>query len=263
MFEVFGVGYAYASPTGGNQPTNKTPALLMGLQEVSFNRTAKMVPLKGSNQYPDAVAIADKEIKGKAKVARVDGDLWNNILFGENPATNAPIWYPNEAHTIPASTPFTVVVTNHSTFLSDQGVRYTNGQPFTNMQGATLTAVGQYNVSAGTYTFYSGDAGTQVLISYEGSSTTGTLFTEHNQQMGWSPIVQLCLWNPYSTTLNLNTNNGFLFYNVVFGGTNVPEKRDDWTYPELEWEAYPSTSVLSASGLPAVWSILDGGGTGQ
>jgi hypothetical protein len=254
----------YAAPIGGNRPTNYTPSLLMGLQDVSFNRTAKMVPLKGSNQYPDAVAVADKEIKGKAKVARVDGDLWNNILFGENPAGNAPIWYPNEAHTIPASPgPYTVVVTNHTTFSADYGPRYTNGQPFTNMQGGSLTAAGQYNVSAGTYTFDVADAGVQVLISYEGTSTTGTLFTEHNQQMGWAPILQLVLWNPFASTLNLSNNNGFIFYNVLFGGNNMPLKRDDWEYPELDWEAFPSTTVLSASGLPAMWSIIDGGGTGQ
>lgn len=255
--------FVWATPVGGNRPTNYTPSLLMGLQDVSFNRTAKMVPLKGSNQYPDAVAVADKEIKGKAKVGRVDGDLWNNILFGENPATNAPIDYPQEPHTVPASPgPYTVVVTNHSTFSSDRGVRYFNGQPFTNMQGASLTAAGQYNVSAGTYTFFSGDAGASVLISYEGTSTAGTIFTEHNQQMGWSPILKMTLWNPYASTLNLNNNNGFIFYNVVFGGNSLPLKRDDWEYPELDWEAYPDPNTLDSTGKPAVWSVLDGGGTG-
>jgi hypothetical protein len=263
------VGYVWATPVGGNEATHPTSSLLLGLQDVSFNRTAKMVPLKGSNQYPDAVAVADKEIKGKAKVARVDVDLWNNIAFGETPATNAPICYPNEVHTIPASPgPYTVTVTNHSTFSSDLGVRYGSGisqggQPFTNMGGATLTAAGQYNVSAGVYTFYSGDAGLQVLISYEGTSTAGTIVTEHNQQMGWSPILTMTLWNPFASTLNLNNNNGFIFYNVIFGGMNFPMKRDDWEYPEWEWEAFPSTTVLTSSGLPAVWSILDGGGTGQ
>ena len=256
--------FVWATPVGGNTPTNKTPSLLLGLQEASFNRTAKMVPLKGSNQYPDAVAVSDKEVKGKAKVARVDGQLWNNILFGENAATNAPIDYPNEPHTIPASPgPYTVVVMNHSTYSKDLGVRYTNGQPFTNMQGASLTAVGQYNVTAGTYTFFSGDAGVQVVISYEGTSTTGSIYTEHNQQQGWSPILKMTLWNPFASTLNLSNNNGFVFYNVVFGGNNMPIKRDDWEYPELEWEAYPDPNTLDATGKPAVWSIIDGSGTGQ
>ena len=159
MFESFGVGIAWAAPVGGNRITNYTASQLMGLQEISFNRTAKMVPLKGSYQYPDAVAVADKEIKGKAKLARLDVDLWNNIMIGENPATNAPIIYPNEGHTIPASPgPYTVQSTNHSTFLADLGVRYNNGQPFENMQGGTLTSAGQYNVvvATGVYTFYAG-----------------------------------------------------------------------------------------------------------
>jgi len=252
-------------PQGGNLPTNKTPLKLIGMQEASFNRTAKLVPLKGSNQYPDAVAVGDKEVKGKCKLARVDVDLWNNAFFGENPGTDAPIVDYDEVHSIPASPgPYTVVVANHSTFTTDLGVRYGNGQPFINMQGATLTAAGQYNVSAGTYTFYSADAGqTGVTITYETSSTTGTLATEHNQIMGWSPIVQLVLWEPFSSTLNLSSNNGFIFYNVVFGTLNNPIKRDDWIYPELEWEAYPAPNVTVNGSNNPVWSIIDGGGTGQ
>lgn len=258
MFETFGVGKCFGVPVGGNRPTDYTPTEFMGLQEISFNRTAKMVPLKNSNQYPDAVAISDKEIKGKAKLARFDGDAFNNLMFGENPATNAPIAYPDEQHTVPSSPgPYTVVVTNHSTYSLDLGVRYSNGQPFTNMQGGSLTALGQYNVSAGTYTFFSGDAAATVNISYLGTSTTGTLFTEHNQLQGWGPIIKMVLWEPYSTTLNLSSNNGVIFYNVVFGGLNAPIKRDDWVYPELEWEAYPDPNTNNA-----IWSIIDGGGTG-
>lgn len=263
MFETFGVGFVYAVPVGGNRPTDYTPEKLMGLQEVSFNRTAKMVPLKGSNQYPDAVAISDKEVKGKAKVARVDGDLFNNIMFGENAATNAPIAVPDEPHSIPASPgPYTITVTGSVTFTSDLGVRFSNGQPFTNMQGAGLTGTGQYNVSAGVYTFHGADAGKLVNISYLESSTAGTLFTEHNQQQGWSPILKMVLWEPFASTLNLSNNNGFIFYNVVFGGMNVPIKRDDWVYPELDWEAYPDPNTLDATGKPAVWAIIDGSGAG-
>ena len=100
-------------------------------------------------------------------------------------------------------------------------------------------------------------------MSYEGSSSTGTLVQEHNQLMGWSPIVRLFLWEPYSTNLNLSSNNGFIFYNVIFGGLNNALKRDDWEYPEVEWEAFPDPNTTNASGQPAVWGIIDGGGTGQ
>lgn len=263
MYESFGVGFAFADPVGGNRPTDYTPSALIGLQEVSFNRTAKMVPLKGSNQYPDAVAISDKEVKGKAKLARIDVDLWNNIMFGEDPATNAPIVYPNEPHTIPASPgPYTITVTNASTWSRDLGVRFTSGgQPLADTHGS-LTASGQYTVAAGVYTFDSADAGKAVIISYEGTSTAGTLATEHNQLQGWSPILRMVLWEPFASTLNLSNNNGFIFYNVVFGGMNTPIKRDDWVYPELDWEAYPDPSTVDATGKPAVWSIIDGSGTG-
>ena len=250
------MGFAFIDPVGGNRPTDWSPEQIVGMQEISFNRTAKIVPLKGSNQFPDAVAIADKEVKGKCKVGRFDGDFLNNIMFGENPTVGSNlIVYPLEAHTVPASTTYTVTVTNASTFSLDLGVRYANGQPFTNMQGATLTAKGQYNVAAGVYTFYSGDAAAAVAISYEGTSTSGIAFTEHNQIMGWGPIVKLVLWEPYSTTLNISSNNGLYFGNVVFGGINGPLKRDDWVYLELDWEAFPDPNNNNL-----VWSILDGGG---
>jgi hypothetical protein len=125
------------------------------------------------------------------------------------------------------------------------------------MQGATLTAKGQYNVTAGVYTFYSGDAAAAVAISYQGTSTTGSVFTEHNQLQGWGPIVQLALWEPYSTNLNQSANNGIFFSAVVFGGINGPFKRDDWIYLELDWEAYPDPNNNNL-----VWQVVDGGGSG-
>jgi hypothetical protein len=236
---------------------------MLGIQEVSFNRTAKIVPLWGSNQYPDAVAVSDKQIKGKVKMGRVDPDMWNNIMFGENPTSGSPIVYPNEAHTVPASPgPYTVNVTNKTAFSQDLGVRYTNGQPFTNMQGATLTEVSQYNVVAGVYTFYAGDAGATIQISYQDTSTTGTLTTEHNQIQGWAPVVRLICWEYYSSTINQSTNNGYIFYNVIFGGLNIPIKRDDWEYPEIEWEAFPDPNTVINGQANVVWSVLDGAGIG-
>jgi hypothetical protein len=264
MWEAFGPGVVFGIPVGGNVPTNKTPQNLIGIQEVSFNRTAKNVPLWGSNQFPDAYAVSDKEVKGKVKLARTDADMWNNLIFG-NPtnSTNAPIVFPNESHTIPASPgPYTVTVTNHTTFSQDLQPRYANGQPFTNMQGGSLTEVGQYNVSAGVYTFYSGDAGVTVLISYETTSTAGTNVTEFQQIQGWSPIVRLICWEYYNSTINQSNNNGYIFWNCIFGGLNVPIKRDDWEYPEVEFAAFPDPNTVINGTSNPVWSILDGAGIG-
>jgi len=158
--------------------------------------------------------------------------------------------------------PYTVNVTNKTNFSQDLGVRYTNGQGFTNMQGASLSEVSQYNVSAGVYTFFSGDAGATILISYEDTSTTGTLMTEHNQIQGWAPVVRLICWEYFSSTINQSNNNGYIFYNVIFGGLNVPIKRDDWEYPEIEWEAFPDPNTVINGAANVVWSTLDGAGIG-
>jgi len=264
VFIPFGPGLVYGVPVGGNRATNYTPENFIGIQEVSFNRTAKIVPLWGSNQFPDAVAVSDKQVKGKVKLARVDPDMWNNMIFGTPaPTSNAPLVYPNESHTLPVTPgPYTVSVTNKTNFSVDLGVRYANGQPFTNMQGGTLTEASQYNVSAGTYTFYSGDAGQVVLISYEDTTTTGTLTTEFNQIQGWAPIVRLIAWEYYSSTINISNNNGYIFWNVIFGGLDVPIKSDDWEYPSVEFEAFPDPSTTIGGTPNPVWSIIDGGGIG-
>lgn len=70
---------------------------------------------------------------------------------------------PPEVATVPSPTgPYTV--TTLMTWLSDNGVWYANGTPFTKV--TTPSLAGQYSVVDGVYTFNSADAAANVLLSY-------------------------------------------------------------------------------------------------
>lgn len=253
MFVNFGIGYIYLNPIAGNQAANPTPSQILGMQSASWEIDQKLVDLKGAMKGPDDVATADMTIKGKVEMGRIDLDLFNQVYFAEAVATDAPKVVPNEAHSVPGTSAFTITVTGSATFLKDLGVRYANGQPFTKV--ASVTVAGEYSVAAGVYTFFSADASAAVLISYTTSSTAGSILTVHNQLMGWGPVVEAYVWTPYASALNQSNNNGWHFYATRFSKAGFDEKRDNFTLPQLEFESYPNAS--------GQWfDIFDGAGAG-
>src|SRR6185312_14240440 len=105
----------------------------------------------------------------------------------------------NEAHSVPASTPFTVTIAppGSGTFTLDLGVIYASGAN----AGVRLQKVasgpiaGQYSVASGVYTFATADANAAIWISYQYTVTTGQTFQINNQPMGYGPVVSLdFLW---------------------------------------------------------------------
>ena len=79
---------------------------------------------------------------------------------------NAGYAVEGESQSVPAAPgPYTVTAAApFGPWASDQGVTYNNGVPLTAVAGAP--SAGQYNVSAGAYTFSAADAGASVLMSY-------------------------------------------------------------------------------------------------
>lgn len=71
-----------------------------------------------------------------------------------------------EGQTVPAAPgPYTVTAAApFGPWASDQGVTYNNGTPLVAVPGTP--SAGEYNVSAGAYTFSAADAGSDVLMSY-------------------------------------------------------------------------------------------------
>lgn len=73
----------------------------------------------------------------------------------------------NEAHTIPASAPYTITTTQtYGRWSQDDGVTDSNGVVFVSVMGSP--AAGQYciDISTGVYTFNASDASKNMLISY-------------------------------------------------------------------------------------------------
>jgi hypothetical protein len=253
VFVQFGCGDVFINPlTQGNPATNPTPEQLLGLQDVSIDIDQKFVELKGANKGPDDVATAEMTVKGKASMGRTDIDVLNQAFFADTTVTGITQTIPDEAQTIPATGPFTVTVNSHTLFTKDLGVRYTaTAQPLTRVASGPTT--GQYAVSAGVYTFAAADTGLGVTISYNVSNAAGKTLTVHNQLMGYGPIVEVYLWEPYGSILNVSNLNGFHFYAARFGKSGNPEKRADFVYVPIEFECFPNAA--------GQWfDIFDGGG---
>lgn len=169
---VFGSGVL--TGTQLNVPTS-TPINFGLVQKVSVNTSVSVKELYGQYAFPVAVGSGTRKVSCKASLARFSGQALGRLFYNQTPAAGSTISQFAEVHSVPASSPYTVTVTNASHFVADQGVIYAaTGLPLLNV--ATLTAAGQYtfNASTGVYTFYLGDAGASVLISYTYSSTATT-----------------------------------------------------------------------------------------
>src|SRR6267154_3582069 len=116
----FGVANVFLNPTTGNIPTKATAQQLITLQDFAIDIDVTVKDLRGQYQFPDDTADSDRKITWKSGFGRMDIDAWNNVVFGEAAITaGGEDVNVNEQHTIPASTPFTITVTNGANFLKD------------------------------------------------------------------------------------------------------------------------------------------------
>src|SRR5665213_37905 len=188
--------YAFSTGTMIGTRTDVTgtaPSFFGVLQDISIDFDQKLESLYGQLKVAAYLGDGALKITGKAKFARIQQTLYANLMFASTLVTNSALALAvAEAHTIPATSTYTVTVTNNALVpLVDQGVFYqSTGVQFT--PAASLTATGQYsfNASTGVYTFYSGDAGVAVWIYYTYTATSGYEATNSyaNPMMGTSPI---------------------------------------------------------------------------
>lgn len=242
----FGAGQIFMNPNGGNQPTNATSQILATLQDFSIDISATIKDLRGQYQFPDDTAISDKKITWKSGSGRFDIDLFNNTFFGETSiSTGGTPPIVQEAHTIPATNPYTVTVTNSAaTPLKDLGVTYAaTGQKLTNVGSGSLTAAGQYkfNTGSGVYTFFSADASLGVNVSYTETLATGRILTVQQHVQGFGPALEIFASLPYQE-LTANVPNYVHLYSCKVTKLGIPLKRADYLICDLEGEAYANSS---------------------
>lgn len=236
MFE-FGSGILYGLPVAGNQGANPTPLQFGTLQDVSLDISGDAKQLFGQRQFPEAVARGKIKLSGKAKFARINGKMLNDLFFGQTVTTGMKATNPD--FSVTAAATVTITPPNSGVFVNDargdQGVRYSaTGVPLTKVPSAP--AIGQYAVNTGTgvYTFNASDIGTVVLISYMYTlSATGTTLSITNQLMGFAPTFQAML----TTTYNAQQMN-VLLYQAMAAKLTIATKQEDFIIPEFDFECF-------------------------
>lgn len=232
----FGSGVMFGTPAGGG-----TPVRLGVLQEVSVDVSFTTKELFGQYQFPVAIGRGTAKITGKAKFGRIDTGALASLFFNQPTVVGQSIIADAEAHTIPASTPWQVTVTNSTSFTEDLGVNYaTTGQPFVKV--ASSPAAGQYSVAAGVYTFATADASAAVLISYgytPSSPAVGTQMTINNQFLGAATAFQTDF---YQNDPTLSQQWGLRLFSCQSSKLTLATKLEDFTIPEFDFAAYANAA---------------------
>jgi hypothetical protein len=235
-FSAFGPGKVIVTRT---DVANGTPVNIGFSQdfEVDFSGTIK--ELTGQNQYPIDVARGVAKVTGKMTAAVISGIAWNSVFFGNTFVPGGYQMNDLEPHSIPAITPFTIVVMNGATFDKsvaggDLGVIYAgSGLPFQKV--ATAPTVGQYTVdpTTGSYAFSLADEGVAILISYRSTVTTGQTLTIANKLLGNTPVFQL----DYYTVRN---NAPFLvrLFQCTGSKVSMAAKLEDFMMPAFEFSSF-------------------------
>lgn len=224
----FGSGILYATPSGANA----TPLQIGALQDVSADLSRTTKQLFGQNQQPLAIGAGELKASLKAKMGFINAGVYASLFYGVSTSTGTVSLAQNEAHSVPASTPWTVTVTNSAQFSKDLGVTYANGNPLT--QVASGPTAGQYSVSAGVYTFATADANANVLISYEyTAASSGTTVSVGTILQGQQPIITVDLYRGYN-----GTGERHRFWAAVCSKLTIPTKMADFGISELDFDCF-------------------------
>lgn len=210
------------------------------LQDVSIEFAGETKQLWGSLQYPVDTARGKTKISGKAKLATIQGGMYNDIFFGQTMTTGALKFTtpPGESFT-PATAGVTYTVAlAASTPLVDQGVFYSTA-------GTQLTAVssgptvGQYAFAAATgiLTFASADIGTAVLINYTYHVAAGYNIALGNPFMGTTPRFTATFMQVFEANQLV-----FVLNQCVASRLTYPTRIDDYVIQDLDFDAFANAA---------------------
>lgn len=237
---IFGIGALWGTRS---DTTGVGPDQFAVLQDNSIDFSFEVKELYSQLGYPIDIARGKGKITGKAKVARVFANLYADIFFGETVATGEDNISENENHTLATNS---VTVTHSGTvFVADLGVYY-NAQGNTRFQFTTgaPSAAGQYTTGTdGSYTFFTGDIGASVSISYVYTDASGKTITINNHFMGYTPTFVGTFYQQRSTqgasgqlTLRLNE--------CVSSHLTIPSRIDDYAIQDFDFQAFSNFSNI-------------------
>lgn len=232
----FGVGTIIGRRT---DITNPTPAFLGIAQdiEISFDQTLK--ELIGQYKMPVDVAPAMLKVTGKAKFAKIQANMANDLVLGQVLASaSGQVMAIAEPKTVP-TTPFQVTVNQAATFKEDLGVFYASSGVQL-QRAASASAVGIYSVneSTGVYTFNTADSGANVLIYYSYGVSTMKQITMANTFMGTGPTFEVNIMEEYTNNLGVK-NQMFVRLNACRSSKLTwPFKNQDYTIQDFDFQAF-------------------------
>lgn len=238
----FGVGTAIGRRTDISNPT---PAFLGILQDIEIDFDQTLKELMGQYKMPVDVAPANLKVTGKAKFAKIQANIVNDMFMGQTlTSASGQLMAIGEAESIPATPgPYTVTVSHAVTFKEDLGVFYaSNGVQLTRV--STGPAVGQYSVdeATGIYTFAAADQALAITVYYSYTVTTLKQISLSNQLMGSGPVFELNLQQQYTNNLGV-TNQLFLKLNACRSSKLTwPFKNADYTIQEFDFTAFADQS---------------------
>lgn len=243
---AFGSGVLIGTPPGANP----TPINFGLVQEVTIDETANLKSLFGQNRRAVAVGAGTIKTTGKAKVAKISGLAMGMLFYGVTPQAGQNATAFGEAGSVPGSSAYTITVANSANWTADLGVVYAaTGLPLKRVASGPTT--GQYSVSAGVYTFASGDANAAMLISYNYSiSGSGQKILINNQLLGATVNFSANLYGLDPTT---NLGYSLQLYSCVSSKFTFGTKLEDFVLPEFDFECF-----VNAAGNLGQWNFSDG-----
>jgi hypothetical protein len=237
-----GTGRAFAIPVGGNLATNPTPQEFQAIQDISLELNKTIKSASGQYIFPIDSGVVEGKATGKITFLQSEIQLFNQLMNADNMSVGG-VQLASQTSVIPASTPFTVTVTNSANFARPFTVVYAGagvgGAPVPLTLVASAPTVGQYSVSAGVYTFAAADEGKSVIINYLWTNATaGNTAQMNNQLVGYGPICELYVFPNYQG------QNAWHLPAVRFGKQSKPLKRADYMVVEVDYEAFGNSAGL-------------------
>lgn len=232
------MGLLYGIPSGGNLATPSFGQRFGIVKEVSVEFSQKLEKLLGQNKLPDDIAPGDMEFKGKAAFAEIEVDTYNSLFFGDIITTGTKRFVNGESHTL-AGNNFAVTNSGNN-FAVNLVVRYAATGVELQPVSAGNEATGKYSVSAtGTYTFGGNDAGNNVvvLVDYAYTSASGKTLTVTNHLMGYGPVFEMYLTQPYQSD-----GNGVHLFQCRASKMSMPMTRSAHMFSDFEFEAFANAA---------------------
>jgi len=228
--KIFNTGIVSLIPSG----VTPSPIQIATLKDISLDISCTVKELRGSQMFPEDIALADGKISGKAKSGRISGAILQATMPGMTSATGQKAVVYDERQAVPATAgPYTITVAQSATWSEDMGVIDINtGLGMTRV--ASAPATGQYSVTAGVYTFAAADTLHVISFRYSYTMTTGLTFSLSNSVMGGTVSkYAVHLYNNYD-----GASSGFKLYACVFPKLSIAYKAGDYGETDLDFSAF-------------------------